>query len=191
MPRSIYNKPRQVMARVSYVWGILCILCIILIHISLRNDSQAQPTGLGKLLPPKACEGASAVLDVTSERMTVDSKHHTFVFEEKVHVRRCDMTLTCDRLQVINDENDKHVEQIVAIGNVRFQQGSRYAVAERANYFEAEQKLLLTGNPRAWDTQEQNELTGEEITIFLREDKMLVKQARVLFPLRKAPLKAP
>jgi len=68
----------------------------------------------------------------------------------------------------------------------------RSAVAERADYFESEQKLVLTGgNPRVWDMQEHDELTGEEIVLLLQEEKVLVKQARVLFHPRKTSLKTP
>jgi lipopolysaccharide assembly outer membrane protein LptD (OstA) len=61
------------------------------------------------------------------------------------------------------------------------QQGTRRVTAERAEYFDAEQKLILTGNPKAWDAAERNELTGEEIVVFLEQDKLFVKQAHVRF----------
>jgi len=130
-------------------------------------------------------------MDVSSERMTFDSKTRIFVFEEKVRIVRCTMTIVCDRLQVMNEASEKNIERIIATGNVHFQQGNRSAVAERADYFESEQKLVLTGNPRVWDTQEHDELTGEEIVLLLQEEKVLVKQARVLFHPRKTSLKTP
>ena len=80
-----------------------------------------------KLLSPKECEGGATTLDITSERMTYESKVRTFVFEEKVIVRRCTMVMTCDRLQVINGANERNVERIIATGHVKFQQGSRHA----------------------------------------------------------------
>jgi len=123
--------------------------------------------------------------------MTFDSKTRIFIFEEKVRVLRCAMTILCDHLQVMNDTSEKSIERIIATGNVRFQQGQHSAVAERADYFESEQKLVLTGNPRVWDTQAQDELTGEEIVLLLQEEKVLVKQARVLFHPRKTSLKTP
>jgi lipopolysaccharide export system protein LptA len=64
---------------------------------------------------------------------------------------------------------------------VRFRDGTRHAVAERADYYEAEQKLVLVGNPRAWDADKQNELSGEEIVVFLEEERILVSGARVRF----------
>jgi lipopolysaccharide export system protein LptA len=123
--------------------------------------------------------------------MTFDSKTRIFVFEEKVRIVRCTMTIVCDRLQVMNDASERNIERIIATGHVHFQQGNRSAVAERADYFESEQKLVLTGNPRVWDTQGHDELTGEEIVLLLQEEKVFVKQARVLFHPRKTSLKTP
>jgi lipopolysaccharide transport protein LptA len=170
---------------------ILLIMSVVFVCLSARVYSQGLQGTLEKLPIPKGCEGGSTSLDVTSARMTFDSKTRIFIFEENVRVLRCTMTILCDRLQVINDASDKNIEQIIATGNVRFQQGMRAAVAERADYFESAQKLILTGKPRVWDTQEHDELTGEEIIVLLQEEKVFVKQARVLFHPRKTSLKTP
>jgi lipopolysaccharide export system protein LptA len=164
---------------------------IMLVCLSGQAYSQGLQGTLEKLPAQKGCEGAAVTLDVSSERMTFDSKARVFIFEEKVRIIRCAMTILCDRLQVINDASDKNIERIIATGNVRFQQGTRSATAERADYFETGQRLVLTGNPRVWDTQEHDELTGEEIVLLLQEEKALVKQARVLFHPRKTSLKTP
>ena len=142
-------------------------------------------------LPREDCSDTNAVLDVTSERMLFDQQTRTFTFEEKVRVHRCDVIMSCDRLHVINDVKGEHVERITAIGNVHFQRGTRHVLAERAEFFLAEQRLILTGNPRAWDTQEQQEMQGEEIIVFLQRENMVVKRARVLFHPRKVLSKVP
>ena len=171
---------------------VLVVMSIVLVCLSGRVYSQGLQGTLEKLPAQKGCEGDATTLDVSAERMTFDSKTRIFIFEEKVRILRCAMTILCDRLQVLNDASDKNIERIIATGNVRFQQGTRSAVAERADYFESEQKLVLTGgNPRVWDMQERDELTGEEIVLLLQEEKVLVKQARVLFHPRKTSLKKP
>jgi len=170
---------------------VLVVVSVVLVCLSGGVYSQGLQGTLEKLPAQKGCEGGATTLDVSSERMTFDSKSRIFFFEEKVRILRCAMTILCDRLQVINDTSDKNVERIIATGNVRFQQGTRSATAERADYFESEQRLVLTGNPRVWDTQEHDELTGEEIILLLQEEKALVKQARVLFHPRKTSLKTP
>ena len=131
------------------------------------------------------CDNGNASLDVAADRMTFESTTRTFVFEDNVHIKRCTMTIVCDRLRVIHNADGSAIKEIVATGNVHFQDGKRHIVAERANYFEAEQKLVLVGNPRAWDTHDQDALTGEEMVIFLQEEKVFVKRARVQFHPRK------
>jgi len=169
----------------------LITVTIALICLSGRAYSQGLQGTLEKLPAQKGCAGGSTSFDVSSERMTFDSKTRIFIFEEKVPVFRFAMTILFDHFQVMNDTSEKSIERIIATGNVRFQQGQHSAVAERADYFESEQKLVLTGNPRVWDTQAQDELTGEEIVLLLQEEKVLVKQARVLFHPRKTSLKTP
>jgi lipopolysaccharide export system protein LptA len=154
-----------------------------------KQPQRAQP--FAAQAPVQDCKGPGQELDVTADQMTFDSKTHTFVFENNVHVRRCDMTLTCDRLRVMNDAQRNRVERIVATGNVRMQQGVRRVQAERAEYFDAEQKLVLTGQPRAWDPSEQNELTGDEMVVYLATEKLVVNQARVLFHPRQSTSASP
>lgn len=154
-----------------------------------KKPQRAQPFGVQT--PGQDCKGPGQQLDVTADQMTFDSKTHTFVFENNVHVRRCDMTLKCDRLRVMNDAQQNRVEHIVATGNVRMQQGVRRVQAERAEYFDAEQKLVLTGQPRAWDPTERNELTGDEMVVYLATEKLVVKRARVLFHPRQSTSASP
>ena len=172
-------------------WITPVVMLLALIYLGERGYSQGLQNTLEKLPAQKGCEGNPATLDVSSARMTFDSQTRTFIFEEKVRILRCTMVITCDRLQVMNDAGEKNVDRIIATGNVHFDQGNRSGTADRVDYFESEQKLVLTGNPRVWDTQEHNELTGEEIVVMLQEEKVSVKQARVLFHPRKTLLKTP
>ncbi len=142
-------------------------------------------------VPTENCEGPGQTLDVKAERMTFDRQTQTFLFQEHVRVRRCDMTILCDRMRVFNDNEGQRVERIICTGNVRMQQGARRVTAERAEYFDGEQKLILTGKPKAWNTDEHNELTGEEMVFFLEEDKLFVKQAHVRFHPRQQVSESP
>lgn len=172
-------------------WIKPMVLVIALLCFGERGHSQGLQGTIEKLPTQKGCEGNLATLDVSSARMTFDSKTRTFIFEEKVRILRCTMIITCDRLQVVNDASDKSIDRIIATGKVRFEQGNRSGTADRADYFESEQKLVLTGNPRVWDTQDHNELTGEEIVLMLKEEKVFVKRAHVLFHPRKPSLATP
>jgi lipopolysaccharide export system protein LptA len=131
------------------------------------------------------------MLDITAERMTFDQRTRTFLFEQNVHIRRCDMLIWCDRLEVINSAEAGEVERILATGNVRVQRGAQHVRAGRAEYFAADERLVLTGNPRAWDTEEQHEVSGDEIVVFLPQDNIVVKRARALFHPRRVTSREP
>ena len=165
----------------------LVVAALVAFPVYIASQTQSENPALSERLQRSGCEGPEAALDVTSEQMTFDRDTHTFIFEEKVRVKRCSLTIDCDHLRVIRDDEANTIKQIIATGNVRFQDGARHAVAERADYYEADQKLVLVGNPRAWDSDKQNELSGEEITIFLGEERILVKGARVRFHPNRLP----
>jgi len=86
-----------------------------------------------------------------------------------------------DRMEVYTDAKTKSIERVVSTGNVRIiTRDCRMGTAHRAEYYDAEQRVVLIGNARVW--REDNVVTGERITIYLAEDRSLVeggKQERV------------
>jgi len=40
-------------------------------------------------------------------------------------------------------------------------------------YYDVTQRIILTGNPKAWE--EKNEITGDEMIFLIEEDKFIVK----------------
>ena len=69
---------------------------------------------------------------------------------------------------------EDRVTRIEAEGGVRMVQDGRRAVADRAVYERAEEKVVLTGNPKVWE--DKNVVSGREITVFLDEDRSEVKE---------------
>jgi len=73
------------------------------------------------------------------------------------------------------------IVRTVSTGSVRIiTRDCRTGTARRAEYYDAEQRVVLVGDARVW--QEENVVTGERITIFLAEDRSVVeggKQERV------------
>jgi lipopolysaccharide export system protein LptA len=73
------------------------------------------------------------------------------------------------------------IVRTVSSGNVKIvTKDCKIGTAKRAEYYDAEQRVVLVGNARVW--QEDNVVTGERITIFLAEDRSVVeggKQERV------------
>ena len=178
---------------IGWHWGvILLVIGFALLSMGQRGQSPSQtPTQTIDSFLPQDCEGEGAGLEVTSARMTFERNTRTFVFEEQVRIRRCEMTIWCDRLQVIGDRTSEDTEHIIATGNVKIEYGTRRVTAQRAEYFVTQQRIVLTGKPRAWDTRDRHEMVGEEMIFTLPQDHLEVKQARVRFHPRPNSPKRP
>jgi len=65
------------------------------------------------------------------------------------------------------------VDRLIATGNVLINQGkNKYAAGERLDYAETLGIAILTGNPRAWE--KNNQVIGTKIKIFLRQGRTIV-----------------
>jgi lipopolysaccharide transport protein LptA len=111
-------------------------------------------------------------VQVTADRMASDSRTDQIVFSGNVEIHRGDLYVKADRLEVTQHRETKRVSQMVAVGNVFIRHGEQAATAERATFFESEQKAVLTGNPHAWEGT--TEVWGEEMVFLLAEGSMIV-----------------
>ena len=116
---------------------------------------------------------------VTSDRMEADELGNTVTFIGGVTLKKENMTLTSDHLVVYYDAVNKEVREIEAQGNVVVRQEGRVALANKAVYYSKEEKIVLTGNPRI--TENENQLAGERITMFMRSERSVVESGNVLF----------
>ncbi len=121
-------------------------------------------------------------IHLTSDRLVIDEKKSIIVFEGRVVVNRDDVTIMGDKLSIYGKpgeaiKSDKPIgEQIDRIeieGNVKIVQGDRVALSNKAIYYVSSQKILLTGNPVV--SQGQDRLSGQMITIYLKERKSVVE----------------
>ncbi len=72
------------------------------------------------------------------------------------------------------DEKGDRVVRTVSTGSVRIlTRDCRTGTAQRAEYYEPEQRVVLIGDARVW--QEDNVVSGDTITIFLSEDRTTVE----------------
>ena len=116
---------------------------------------------------------------VTSDRMEADELGNTVTFIGNVTLKKENMTLTSDYLVVYYDPVNKGVREIEAQGNVEVRQEGRVAMANKAVYYSKEEKIVLTGEPRI--IENENQLGGERITMFMRSERSLVESGNVLF----------
>jgi lipopolysaccharide export system protein LptA len=101
------------------------------------------------------------------------SKDNLILFKGNVMARQKDIVIYADSIEAIVFEDGKGIERIVADGNVKIQQGLRVANCQKAIFYNLDQKVILTGDPRI---QEGNSVvSGEEIVLDIELNRVEVK----------------
>ncbi|MDP6085018.1 MAG: LptA/OstA family protein, partial [Nitrospinota bacterium] len=59
------------------------------------------------------------------------------------------------------------------IGRVDISRGTKYATADKAVFYDAEQKIVLLGNPKAWEND--NIIVGHKMNFYLKTDQLIVE----------------
>ncbi len=67
------------------------------------------------------------------------------------------------------------VQEIVAEGNVVIEEPSRKATGQKLVYTSAEGKFVLTGGPPVITDAEHGRITGQSLTFYSRDDRVLVE----------------
>lgn len=130
---------------------------------------------------PTESGDAAGVTVITSEKLIFDHLKQFAEFEENVVVTDPSMNMTADYMKVwFDDENQ--VKIIEAKGHVYIRQNDTEAWSGRAEYMVQDGKIVLREKPKM--TRGKDLLTGDVITFFRDENKMIVTpRARlVIFP---------
>ncbi len=139
----------------------------------------------GEQLP----QPANLPVEVTAQNLELQQQQRQAVFTGEVVAKQGGMTLYCDKLTVFSLPDEDQIERMEALGNVRVVQLDRTATADRAIYHQQAGTLVLIGNAKVH--QGQNLVTGDEITIYLQEDRSVVKSNQtgrvraILYPEKK------
>jgi lipopolysaccharide export system protein LptA len=115
---------------------------------------------------------------ITSKRMQADKLGDKVTFTGKVTLKKEGMTLTSDTMIVFYDVASKDIREIEARGNVEVRKENRVAFSDHASYYSRDEKIVLTGDARI--VENENELGGERITLFMRGDRSVVEGGKVL-----------
>lgn len=119
-------------------------------------------------------EGRSAPVTVDADQLENLQKEGLVVFTGNVVASQNSSTQYADRMEVYLDDKGNRIVRAVSTGNVRIiTKDCRTGTAKRAEYYDAEQRVVLIGNARVW--RDDNVVTGERITIFLAEDRSVVE----------------
>jgi len=112
-------------------------------------------------------------IDITSDQVEAYGKENLIVFKGNVIARQKDIVIYADSLEVMTLEDGKGIERVIAGGNVKIQQGLRVASCQRAIFYNVDQKLVLTGDPKV--SEGDNIVLGDEIIFDIEKNRVDVK----------------
>ena len=140
---------------------------------------------------------------ITAKKMTVKNQDSQAVFEGAVVLTRGSLVVYSDRMVVMFRAQDplesngqkgpeavkgvapskgpdampavsnRSINRIEATGRVKIEKDSGSATCEKAIYYHEGDKIVLTGDPVAWD--KGTRVSGKQITMFLAEDRSVVE----------------
>ena len=125
-------------------------------------------------------------INITSDTMALDYKGNSVLFTGHVNAAQATGHLSSDRLRVNYGQGFKDVREMIADGNVRISQDTRWATGDHAVLDQTKHTVVLTGSPVVHDGTDQ--ITGRRITVYLDTGKSVVEGASaVIFPKSSSP----
>lgn len=131
----------------------------------------AQPHGHAKQT------GVSQPVTISADRLDYFNFGREAVYEGNVRMVSATTTFRSDRLEVYfsttpgaSGSASPEIERAIALGKVQITQPpGRRATGQRAEYFAAAGKIVLTGGPPAVYDRQQGYLTGKRLTFFIHD----------------------
>jgi lipopolysaccharide export system protein LptA len=128
--------------------------------------------------------GRVTPVTITSARLRYKDAERTIFLDGGVKAKGSDATLIAQQMNVLlappnqrgsNASTPERVERIVADHHVVITQPTRHATGDRLVYVPADGKFVLTGgSPSIFDAEHGN-ITGNSLTFFTRDDRVLVE----------------
>jgi lipopolysaccharide export system protein LptA len=178
------------------MWICLLLLNTFLLGMASLSDSAGSAISKGGIDQAESTT-------ITAKKMTVRNLDSQAVFEGTVILIRGSLVVYSDHMVVTFraqepavSENQKGMEtvksaasskepgvtpvvsnrsvnKIEATGRVKIEKDSGSATCEKAIYYHDGDKIVLTGDPVAWD--KGTRVSGKQITMFLAEDRSVVE----------------
>jgi len=120
---------------------------------------------------------------ITSQSLTADNKENIAIFEGSVVAKSEDLTIYSDKMTVYSDPDGSSIKKLHATGNVKVLKNETTLFADDAMYFNDEEKIIFSGNPKA--VQKGNVITGSEIIFYIEDERAIVQKSRVVLQNKK------
>jgi lipopolysaccharide export system protein LptA len=127
-------------------------------------------------------KGSQTPMVITSNQMEAEKLGDKVTFIGNVVLKKEGLTLQSESMIVYYNtgtKDIKEIKEIEASGNVIVHKDGRVALAQKAFYYSEDEKIVLTGDARI--IENENELRGNKITLFMRSDRSIVEGGTVLF----------
>jgi len=174
-------------------------MCVLLLFLLLNTGFIGIPMIVQAAEPTFSKvrgESSQVPTTVTSEKMTVRNQANQAVFEGTVVLTRGALTVQSDKMVVffhakngepakgnggsqpdstgtVSSPSNRSMEKVEAVGRVKITQENSHATCQKAVYFSGEDKIVLTGDPVAWE--KGTRVSGKVITIYLTEERSVVE----------------
>ena len=130
--------------------------------------------------------GKATPVTIMSPRLAYNDADRKIILDGGVTAKGADVTMTARQMNVFlrsraqtsvvsNSATPGQLDRIVADGNIVITQPSRRATGERLEYVAADDKFVLTGNSPSIFDAEHGKITGDSLTFFRRDDRVLVE----------------
>jgi lipopolysaccharide export system protein LptA len=154
--------------------------------LEARGDASHRVT---TVFVQKETSGKLTPVNVTAAKLTYTDAQRQARFEGGVVVRGSDATVTAVLVDVFLHARGQsssaagsagapsQIDRIVATGEVILQQPSRRATGQKLVFSAAEGKFVLTGGPPSIFDAERGKITGDSLTFYNRDDRVLVESS--------------
>jgi lipopolysaccharide export system protein LptA len=130
--------------------------------------------------------GKGTPVTITSPRLAYNDAERKIILDGGVTAKGADVTMTAQQMNVLllarnqsqagsDRATPGQLDRIVAQGNIVITQTARRATGDRLEYLAADDKFVLTGGPPSIFDAEHGKITGDSLTFFRRDDRVLVE----------------
>jgi lipopolysaccharide export system protein LptA len=122
-------------------------------------------------------------ITITSNTLEIDNNREIVIFTGQVDARQNELIINCQKMLLYYNNPDKEkasgnlnlkIDKIVATGNVKITRpDGAFATAEKAVYYQGDEKVVLTGKPIV--KQGNDFVEGTRITLYLKEQRSIVE----------------
>lgn len=155
------------------------ILASIILTICLLFSG----TAAAETDPTEVLKSGDDPLVIRSETLEIDNKNRQVIFKGTVDARKSTFTITCQEMHLYyhgdtsgktEGAEDVRVDRVVATGEVTITRSDGgKAMADKAIYYQKDDKVILTGNPVV--KQGEDFVEGTRITFFIGERRSIVE----------------